>query len=109
MNLPRALTHLAAVGVTTDVLRQGGVDPTNPAAVRNEVEILIASAVAEQTITNMVGLAKLQLALSNLLTSAERTGNDALSAALHRDLVDAGMVRHRPEFEGCLADGASSA
>lgn len=105
MNLPRALKHLAAVGITEDVLRAGAVDPRDPTAVRGEVEILIASAVAEQTITTMVGLAKLQLALNSLLTAEERRNGDALSLVLRRDLVAAGVVQQRPEFEGCLTDG----
>lgn len=110
MNLNRALTHLAGVGVTTDVLHASGVDPTDPAAVRREVEILLASAVAEITITDMRGLAALQRALAELLTDAERGSNDALAKALRTDLVAAGVIRPAAlpapgeAFEACLAE-----
>jgi hypothetical protein len=105
MNLPRALRHLAAAGITADVLRRSSIDPTDPAAVRGEVETLIAAAANQQGLISMSGLARLQLALNNLLTDADRGFNDALSTALRRDLVDAGVVRPSPQFEGCLTDG----
>ncbi len=110
MNLPRALAHLTSIGVTADVLRAGGVDPTDPAAVRREVEILLASAVAEVALTDMRGLAALQRAFGELLTDAERGSNDALAAALRTDLVAAGVIRPTalpaPDeaFEACLAE-----
>lgn len=110
MNLPRALAHLASVGVTADVLHASGVDPTDPAAVRREVEILLASAAAEVTITDMRGLTALQRAFGALLTDAERGSNDALAKALRTDLVAAGVLRPAalpaPDeaFEACLAE-----
>lgn len=110
MNLNRALAHLAGVGVTTEVLHASGIDPTDPTAVRREVEILLASAVAEVTITDMRGLTALQRALADLLTDAERGSNDALAKALRTDLVAAGVIRPAalPEpdeaFEACLAE-----
>lgn len=108
MNLPRALDHLARAGITADVLRRSSIDPNDPTAVRAEVEILLRSVLAEGTLTNMAGLAALQLALSNLLTDAERAGNDYLSTALRADLIAAGVVRPAPQFEGCLTDGGQA-
>lgn len=109
MTLPCALAHLTRVGVTAGVLRAGGVDPTDPAAVRAEVEILIASAVAENAITDMRGLAALQMAFRALLTDAERDDNDALAKAIRTDLLAAGvLVPARPArgeaYEACLAE-----
>ncbi len=109
MNLDRALTHLETIGIDTDVLRAGGVDPTDPAAVRREVAILLATAVAEQLITDMRGFAALQRAFTALLTPAERVGNAALAAAIRTDLVAAGVLRPATPtepagaFEACLA------
>ncbi len=93
MNLSRALAHLARIGITVDVLRAGGVDPTCPAAVRGEVELLLHSALAENSIiTDMRGLAALQKALGALLTADERDRNAALAAAIRGDLVAAGVL-----------------
>ncbi len=92
MNLTRALEHLDSVGVTVDVLAASGVDPTCPAAVRGEVEMLLHTALAEDMITDMRGLAALQMALGALLTDTERDHNEALAAVVRGDLVATGVL-----------------
>ncbi len=107
MNLDRALRHLARIGITAAVLRAGGVDPGSPKAVQTEVEILLRSALAEQSIVDMRCLAELQMALSDLLTDEERRNGDVLARALRADLVDTGVVvsaAPSPVFEACLAE-----
>jgi hypothetical protein len=103
MNLPRALEHLARVGVTADVLRAGGVDPGCPTAVRGEVETLLRSVVAEAAIIDMRGFAALQMAFGALLTAEERRDGTAMAAAIRADLTTAGVVRAAPGQ--CRADG----
>ncbi len=99
MNLARALRHLEQVGVTADVLAQGGVDPTDPGRVRAEVEQLLVDAAASTTLTSMAGLARLQQAYGALLTADEVAAGDALSRLLHRpadlSVRDDGEVQDR--------------
>lgn len=103
MNLHRALVHLARIGITAEVLHAGNVDPTDPVAVRHEVEELMRSTLAENTITNMRGLAELQMAFNALLTPAEHDHNEALAVALRGDLVSTGVLIAQPaRFEACL-------
>ncbi len=107
MNLNRALAHLSRIGITAEVLHAGNVDPTDPVAVRNEVEELMRSTLAENTITNMRGLGELQMAFNALLTDAEHDSNEALAAVLRAGLVSTGVLIEQPagRIEACL--GAS--
>jgi hypothetical protein len=106
MNLHRALAHLAAIGITSDVLRAGDVDPADPGQVRAEVETLLHSALAENSILiGMRHLAKLQMALGLLLTPAEHAEGDAVARLLREQLLAAGVITEAPELVGtCLAD-----
>jgi hypothetical protein len=93
MNLTRALAHLDKIGVTADVLLAGDIEPHDPAAVRAEVEELLRSALAENSILVSVNsLTRLQLALEHLLTPAERARNEVLALALARDLTARGVL-----------------
>lgn len=109
MNLRRALAHLARAGVTREVLIAGGVDPDDPAAVRAEVEALLRSALAENSIlVSMRSLGELQMAFDALLTDQERDDNDALAKAIRADLESTGvLVRANggDQFEACLDAG----
>ncbi len=88
MDLRRALGHLAEIGITEQVLRDSDVDPTDPAAVRGEVELTLTAALTAAALTDMRGLVKLQLALGALTPDNER--GDAVAGLIYRNLLVTG-------------------
>lgn len=96
MDLRRARLHLNEIGITDAVLRAGDVDPTDPESVRSEVQRLLADAVAENLITDMVGLVRLQQALAALTPGTQRRRDDVVASAIRGDLIRTGVLRLVP-------------
>jgi hypothetical protein len=79
-DIPAALAHLAAVGVTEQVLTSDGVDVTDPVALLDQVVELIDATVTKQIFTSATHLAHLSAAFKAL--SAEPELADRLAATL---------------------------
>lgn len=87
IDITLALSHLAAAGVTADVLAADGVDPTNAAQLRDLIDDLLASALAENSITGPGQVCDLQAALDALTSDDEREHLDAMANAIRARLA----------------------
>ncbi len=87
MNLPTALRHLTAAGITSDVLTAEHVDPTDPAVLRVFVDDkILAITDGDSVVAGYRELGALTAAREALLPDDERAWRDAFAARLRADL-----------------------
>jgi hypothetical protein len=86
VNLPAALAHLAAAGITPPVLAAEGVDPADPAALRALVDREMRAITDGDVLGDHRILGALWAARQALLSDAERAEVEALAARLRADL-----------------------
>lgn len=82
VDVAAALAHLDEAGIPEKVLTSAGVDITDPAALRAEVERLLLAAVAEDSIADGRQVLALQAAYEALYTAAERAHLAGLGEAI---------------------------
>jgi hypothetical protein len=86
MNLPAALAHLAAAGITADVLAAEHVDPADPEALLGLVDAEIRAITDGDCLADYRHVGALYLAREALLPDSERAKRDAIAARLRADL-----------------------